>query len=418
MIKYKYFLHESESKGISISSICRFAYGCKDCDMDNRRCFRVCMLFALFFIIIYLNPGISFADTPAFPEQEIRDDDGDWVNIKTRQPAINEFGVPDITSVNYFSDGKFLNATLWLSKPFKQQPATSFKEVDYGMFIDSDFNSKTGFGGIDYKVEIGWKNNTKMWTKTIERWGQYDTNRKVVQPESTYTNFYQKDESYVSVSSNLDQILNPSRFKVIFYSDSRKANGDLIIDYSRWVAIPPLQLVSSTSDGSIQLTQGETKNIILKLNSTEGYEPVVNLKAKTIDDNLKPTFESTNTDSISNFTVPSDGMGITRLTLHANDNAPIGPSILSISANSTFPPEQLLKVNGINTAPYNVISKSSVSVLVDKAPDLPTIIGNLWSKIGDFMTFVYGIIVGISPFIYTRIREHFSKRDTINKEPL
>ena len=386
--------------------------------MNNTNCFLTCSSFGLLVIILLNTVNLSFATSPSFSEQQILDDVRDWVNMKIRQPANDQFGVPDITAVDYFSDGKVLNATLWLSKPFKDHPSSAFREVDYGMFIDSDFNSKTGFGGIDYKVEVGWKNDTKTWTKIIERWGQYDTNRKVIQPASNYSNFFQKGESYVSVSSNLDHILNPSRFKVIFYSDSRKANGDLIIDYSRWVAIPPLQLVSSTSDGSIQLTQGETKNIILKLNSTEGYEPVVNLKAKTIDDNLKPTFESTNSESISNFTVPSDGMGITRLTLHANDNAPIGPSILSISANSTFPPEQLLKVNGINTAPYNVISKSSVSVLVDKAPDLPTIIGNMWSKIGDFMTFVYGIIVGISPFIYTRIREHFSKRDTVNKKPL
>lgn len=375
----------------------------------------ICILYELFAIIIICELNFTFADSPSFPEQEIVDKVGDWVSMKTRQAANNEFRVPDITSVDYFSDGKFLNATLWLSKPFKEQPPDLFKEVDYGMFIDSDFNSKTGFGGIDYKVEIGWKNDTKIWTKTIERWGQYDTNRKVIQPPSNYTNFYERGGSYVSLSSGLDQILNPNRYKVIFYADSRKNNDELIIDYTRWIANPPLQLVSSTSDRSIQLTQGETKNIILELNTTEGYEPVVNLTAKTIDNKLKPFFESTNTGNIANFTVPSDGMGITRLTLHAEADAPIGPSILSISAQSSFPSEHLLKVNGIEAPPDNVLSKSSVSILVDKAPDLATKIGNIWSKIGDFMTFVYGIIVGVSPFIYTRIRKYFSNGNTANR---
>ena len=47
----------------------------------------------------------------------------------------------DITSVDYFSDGKTLNATLWLLFPFKEVPP--MHEVDYGMFIDTNFNSKT-----------------------------------------------------------------------------------------------------------------------------------------------------------------------------------------------------------------------------------------------------------------------------------
>jgi len=79
--------------------------------------------------------------------------------MTTKKSANFEFGVPDITSVNYFRDGNVLNTTLWLSKPFSEHPK-QFKEVDYGMFIDSDFNSRTGFGGIDYKVQVGWKNDT------------------------------------------------------------------------------------------------------------------------------------------------------------------------------------------------------------------------------------------------------------------
>jgi hypothetical protein len=369
----------------------------------------ICFLFELLATILICELNNSFADSPSFPEQEIVDKTGDWISTRTRHTATNEFRVPDITSVDYFSDGKFLNATLWLSKPFKEQPPNLFKEVDYGMFIDSDFNSKTGFGGIDYKVEIGWNNDTKTWKKTIERWGQYDTNRKVIQPPSNYTNFYGKGESYVSLSSGLDQILNPTRYKVIFYADSRKKNDELIIDYTRWIAIPPLQLVSSTSDRSLKITQGETKNIILELNSTEGYEPVVNLTAKIIDEKIQPIFESTKTNNIDNFTVPSDGMGITRLILHAQDDAPIGPSILSIAAQSSFPPEELLKVNDIEAPPDNVLSKSSVSILFNEKPDLPTKIGDLWSKIGGFTTFVYGFIAGISPFIYTGIKKHLKK---------
>ena len=70
----------------------------------------------------------------------------------------------DISSVDYYSDGKTLNATLWTFFPF--QNLLKYNTVDYGMLIDSDFDNKTGFGGIDYKLEIS-GNHTKTWTKKL-----------------------------------------------------------------------------------------------------------------------------------------------------------------------------------------------------------------------------------------------------------
>jgi hypothetical protein len=324
--------------------------------------------------------------------------------------AIFEFGVPDITSANYFSNGTVLNATLWLAKPFSEHPR-QFNEVDYGMFIDSDFNSVTGFGGIDYKVEVGWKNDTHTWANKVEKWGPLDTDKKVVENTLNYTNFYDRNSTanYVTLSVNLDKILSPDKYKIIFYADARKSNGDLIIDYTRWVAIPPLQLFSYTIPSSIELTQGEKSNIIIRLNSTEGYEPIVNLSAKIPDKNIIATFEQTKSSNISNFHIASDGMGIARLSIYPGDNASLGPSILFINAASRFPPGELLNVSGSQPVdPEKVISRSSLSLLVNKAPDWLDKVSNVWSKIGDFTSFVYGAIVGISPFIYTQIRKRFA----------
>jgi hypothetical protein len=57
------------------------------------------------------------------------------------------------------------------------------------MLIDSDFNSNTGFGGIDYKIQIGWDNVNKSWTKTVEKWGRYDIQHRVIQTIPNYTKF-------------------------------------------------------------------------------------------------------------------------------------------------------------------------------------------------------------------------------------
>jgi hypothetical protein len=48
----------------------------------------------------------------------------------------------------------FLNATLWLDK--FNGTGSSDRELNYGMYIDSDFNNKTGIAGIDYKVDIAY----------------------------------------------------------------------------------------------------------------------------------------------------------------------------------------------------------------------------------------------------------------------
>jgi hypothetical protein len=72
----------------------------------------------------------AFAASPIFRRQEVKDLSSDWINIEsgriTRGPAYT-----DIQSVNFFSNGTQLNATLWLSsleelssiqgKPFAQE---------------------------------------------------------------------------------------------------------------------------------------------------------------------------------------------------------------------------------------------------------------------------------------------------------
>lgn len=363
------------------------------------------ILFSLFLTcsVILINlPNVSFSSSPEFAEQVITDDETDWINMKTRQILQNEYRVPDLTSIDYFSDGKSLNATFWLTKPFKENP-TSFAEVDYGMFIDSDFNSKTGFGGIDYKVEIGWKNDTKSWTKTIEKWSRYDNNERTVKIYPNYTDFYEKGHSFVSVSADLAELLNPDRYKIVFYGDSRKSNGDLIIDYTRWVAIPPLELAASTYPSSIELTQGEKKSVEINVNATEGYTPVLNLSANILDKEITPNFK------FKNISIPSYGFVSIPMTIYATKDAATGPTTLLIFANSNFPPEELLKIAGTQpVSPYNVNSKSSIGLLIKEPPNWMEQLGYTWDKIGGFTNFIYGIIAGLSPFIYMQLRKKFS----------
>ena len=333
--------------------------------------------------------------------------------------SITSTGYPstDTTSVDYFSNGTTLNATLWLLFPFEKNPTTN--EVDYGMFIDSDFNRNTGFGGIDYKIELQWIKETNSWGYVIDSWSPYGETKNIVN-NTNYTGFYKEGGSHVSLSLDLEKILNPQKYKVLFYADSRKYDkGTLIMDFTRWVAIPPLQLAISTNPNSIDIEKGTKRNVEVIVNSTYGYEPTVNLYTTNQSKYIDFDFAS------NRLRIPSIGETSTLLTVNVSKDAVQGPQTLFIFSNSSFPPEELIKpkVNTSNPlANYtssiqteNILTHSSVSLRVKEPPSPPdwfTQIGQSWEKVGGVTQFIYGIIFGISPWLYERFKQKRKKNES------
>ena len=120
-------------------------------------------------------------------------------------------GMPytDILSVNYRSDGNILNSTIWLKGPVNDRPI-GYTVLNYGMYIDADFDKRTGYGGIDYKLEISWNKNTKNWTKILEKWSP-NGDAKTLTKEENYTGFFEKGRKYVDIPLNLKLLDYPSR---------------------------------------------------------------------------------------------------------------------------------------------------------------------------------------------------------------
>jgi hypothetical protein len=397
------------------------------CSLKNFIISNIVIIFFILFIIqlfLICEPAIKiYGYSPPFPEQEIIDDNRDYVNMSTNSITNNGYRPTDIISVDYYSNGKTLNATLWLLFPFQKNP--TLNEVDYGMFIDSDFNSKTGFGGIDYKIELQWKKDTNSWTYVIETWSPYGERKQLVN-KPNYTDFYEEGGKYVTLSLDLEQILYPKKYKVLFYADSRKNDGGiLIMDFTRWIAIPPLQLALSTNPNSIEIEKGTKNNVEVIINSTYGYEPTVNLYTTNQSKDIDFDFAS------DNLRIPSFGQTSTSLTLNVSQAALEGPRTLFIFANSSFPPEQLIKPkvkvsnrfsNYTSSIPTeNILTHASVSIKVEEPPDWFTQIGQGWEKIGGVTQFIYGIIFGISPWIYERFKQRKKKnknRNSINQKRL
>ena len=75
--------------------------------------------------------------------------------------------------------------------PFNESAPGNQIQLNYGMFIDADWNVNTGVSGVDYQVEISGRNET--WTKTFSQWSSVDSNRTLYK-EHNYLSLFDYPE--------------------------------------------------------------------------------------------------------------------------------------------------------------------------------------------------------------------------------
>lgn len=219
--------------------------------------------------------------------------------------------------------------------------------------------------------------------------------------------FSENGKHYVLLSLDLGSILYLGKYKVTFYSDVQKDdNSHVISDFTRWIAVPPPELHISTSPTNITLTPGEEKTIEIKVASTEGYTPAVNLSAKAPSDGSIKFYFKKGFDML---VVPSYGMVTTDMIISAVQNASIAPYTLTIFANSSFPPEQLITVKSPDskTSPsskffppsvqesQNVFSSSTMAITVLPPLTLQQQISESWNGFGSAINGFVGLVAAV-----------------------
>lgn len=381
------------------------------------------VVFFIFAFILFASIDIlqSFAISPAFPLQQINDGQNDWINMATKQLVMHKgdsapdyMGITDIRAVSYFSDGKILNATLWTYFPFEAKPS-KYEQVNYGMLIDSDFDKSTGYGGIDYLFQIGWNNNTKRWDKSLWELSPTGEQRTLIN-EKNFTGFYESQKAYVVLPLNLSYLHYPEKYKVTFYAEvKRKGQDSFSTDFTRTVAIPPLKLDISTIPASLTIRPGDSKIITLSINSTNGFEPTVYLSTPN-----NQSGDITSTIKFSKIRIPSYGVATIPMTISSTQNTPSRTYTIFIFANSTFPPENQIIQEFMSSSialsntnspipqaeekSQNVITHSTMLVKVLDPLGWQDQVNEFWSKVGNSIQFFYGILAGISPWIFSKLK--------------
>src|SRR5690242_11771678 len=112
--------------------------------------------------LLSMNPSYeeAVASSPVFELQELTNENRHWVQTYGNSDAHLRSNYTDIQAVNYISDGKNLNVTMWLASGFKNSSTSipvyndPFRKITYGMLIDADSNTETGYNGADYDFYI------------------------------------------------------------------------------------------------------------------------------------------------------------------------------------------------------------------------------------------------------------------------
>jgi hypothetical protein len=385
------------------------------------------IIFILFIGIISSNIRYaSFAISPSFVRQEIQDghkdlleiDDSNYTITKVNVTDINKkiFNTIDIDRVSYFSDAKFLNATIWLSPPYLSNQFLS-RPLDFGILVDVNPNPAIGVGGVNYHKEISYPppmdlpNKTKsVWSENTHEALSYGPHRylKPFEHNYNYTQLIQHGTFYLPLSLDLSTLNFPEQYKVMFYTLSADKEGNRILDITSWIDIPPPKFnFSSSSNSIIEIRPGETKNIGLILKSSFGsLPPKVNsfttignqtgIKVFSSEDKFDDSTNSLKPTQF-NIVISSDtqpGEYIIPIKANISSGSPIASEFLgAINYGSYIQPE----------SSFNTVADSSIRVL--EPLTFTQWFKEGWDTYGSIISLVGGgFTAGLATLVFDRLK--------------
>lgn len=370
--------------------------------------------------------------SPSIDMQEIDDYAGDW-SKQNRGKASEDISpesienltgskIGDIDSVNYFSNGKYLNVTIWLTHPFEEKPVRHIPS--YNVLIDADSDPSTGGDqGIDYRVRVPWDNNTKTWQMIIEKVSKSERT-KIIFQDRNYTEFFNKNDStqeffqidswypthsccFVSIPIDLKYLNYPKQFSFVFQlidSFYDTTNGQLkplfVVDATSRLGIPPPQFLIYSENNSIEIKAGEKREILLNLNSTSFLPSYVSMSVSKVDNmnldiNPNPLF------------VSPKSTGSTVLTFDTFSNTKQGSHRLELTANVYLPTVNNTNQYSFQSPRLDIIQSYNMIVTVTPPPNFDEKFVAFWNVYGNVINLIGGGFAGgLSGWFFARLEKN------------
>jgi hypothetical protein len=351
----------------------------------------------------------ALADSPSFSRQEAGDNKRDGININGvagvqgsddyKDPLDNS---TDIWKITYLSDGKNLNATVWLGGNFSENPASNgAKAAVYGMLLDIDSNPKTGFQGVDYQLEVQWMNSSKMWNMFLGEYPSVDNPvsknpadyLKILDIKQNYTGFFADDNKpYVTLSLPLKDVAFPTKFKAMYYAIVIYDYSNMIVDLGSWIDIPPPDVAVSTLPNPVVIRQGEQEDIAVQLKSNGAFiSNVVNFLP--MENYSKIDIEPKNLDQVDSAS-PLSNSGLTIFKIKASSDAEIGeytiPILANISTGAVFPSQFVRLSNFSFSIPTkgNIVRVGNFTILVTEPLTAQEEVKEFWNAYGGIVSLI------------------------------
>jgi hypothetical protein len=368
------------------------------------------------------------AQLQSFPRQEITvgSRDGLQLNGTTNTQTKADYkgrldNSSDIEKVTYFSDGKSLNATLWLRDNVTKNPSTEgANTVVYGVLIDVDNNPTTGKFGVDYQKEIQWTNETQQWNSFIAEYSS-PYHFRILELQRNDSVVFEEDQKYIPLSFYLDSITSPQKYKVLYYSVLAYGNNPkIVVDLTGWLDIPPATYTFSTLPSPLIIRQGEQTDIGVQLKSSSGVPPnAIGFIPSENYSSIKVTFNPNRSSNISS----SFGIAPAPFTIEVPKDAQVGqysiPVMVNISSGSLFPSKFINLLNfNLSVPSQGYISKqANLSLSVIKPPTMAEQVKEFWSAYGALISLVgAGFAGALSTYLLDYLKNRKKSGAPIDKK--
>ncbi len=397
------------------------------------------ILFFLFFAFIIIIsfykffPHYVLGESPSFSRQVINNLQHNW-EIQPELNGMNCTGIqdripyPQMEAVSYFSDGKILNATIWLSGPLDEHPLPAYRSPIYAMALTIISPNKIDSGDPDYAVMISWNNTNQEWDKKFVEYSKSKSNHSIVTPMYNISSGFFSNEpifygnggkAHINFSLDLSKVTSPSQYMVLFgiqdnflnIGNGNNFSSCMVRDFGNNIAyIPPPKFSISTAPSPLILRPGDQKNLELSVNSSILGAPIISFstnQSKLIGLNFSPSEEH----------LTPEGITVSNLNIHVFGNATAKPYTLPIFATITFPSLNIQKIFTPFTQPSirsdnqseqnaNMILRPSYfTVTVQEPLTWQENFSNIWSVWGGFINLVGGgFAAGFAALVLNRFK--------------
>jgi hypothetical protein len=370
--------------------------------------------------------------SPSFSRQTIGDSVDDWSYMGPskiipfdREQCIREeqkFNFPDLIAMDYFSDGKILNNTLWFTSEIKQPVSPAITNFQILIDINSIYDT-----GQDYLLKIEWDNLKQNWSRTLQDISPSSGSNNIIdfgefrviendESVSGMGSFFDKGKNYVELDVALDSISSPDQYNLVFMSSNSfytpSGNFCQVVDISDRVHVPPPDVQLSLSPNSVELYPEEEETIELSLKSSSKLESHVVLYSGTISNDTEIMISP---DEVN---VPSTGIAISHVRVKASSEASPKISTIPIFGNMTFPTKLSNQLSGEianNSESASIYKYSNLTINVLKPLTWSEQFNNYWEELGiplsGLVSLITAIAAGLSSvLVYARRRKRTERR--------